>query len=305
MSMKRREFIGLLGGAAAAWPVAARAQQTDKSRRIGVLMMYADNDARGQSFVAAFREGLRRLGWPEGQRLRIDYRWSTSAADVIARSAKELVALQPDLILSSSTPTTASLLQQTRTIPIIFANIVDPVGSGFITSFARPGGNVTGLLNFEFSMGGKWVELLKEIAPRVNSVAALFNPVTAPYAEAYLTHFRTAAQSLGIEAITVPVRDMREVDAAIAAQAGRSDGGLIVIPDGFMVAYHSEIAAAAARYQIPAAYFFRAFADAGGLISYGNDIVDNYRRAASYADRILKGERPGSFRSSSLSHLSW
>jgi ABC-type uncharacterized transport system substrate-binding protein len=289
----RRAFITLLGGAAA-WPLAGHAQQpTEKSRRIGALMMYAESDARGQSFVAAFRDGLGKLGWAEGRSLRMDYRWSTSAPASIERSAKELVALQPDLILSSSTPTTASLLQQTRTIPIIFANIVDPVGSGFIASLARPGGNVTGFLNFEFSMGGKWVELLREIAPRVNSVAALFNPTTAPYAESYLRHFRAAAQSLGIEATTVPVRDMAEVDAAIAAQAGRSNAGFMVVPDGFMVAHHAQIAAAAARYQIPAAYFFRGFADAGGLLSYGNDISDNYRRAAAYADRILKGERAG------------
>ena len=294
--MKRRDFITLIGGAAAAsvsGPLAARAQPADKSRHIGALMMYAENDARGQSFVAAFRDELRKLGRAEGQSLRIDYRWSSSAPDAIERSVKELIALQPDLILSSSTPTTASLLRQTRTIPIIFANIVDPVGSGFVASLARPGGNVTGFLNFEFSMGGKWVELLREIAPRVSSVAALFNPATAPYAETYLQHFRAAAQSLGIEATTVLVRDMTEVDAAIAAQAGKPNGGFIVVPDGFMVAHHAAIAAAAAHHRVPAAYFFRAFTDAGGLLSYGNDIADNYRRAAAYADRILKGERAG------------
>jgi ABC-type uncharacterized transport system substrate-binding protein len=289
--MRRRDLITLLGGAAA-WPLAARAQQPAQMRRIGVLMMYAESNAQGQAFVAAFREALGKLGWREGHNVRIDYRWATSDLESIQRFAKDLVALQPDLILSSSTPTTASLLQQTRTIPIIFANIVDPVGSGFVASLPRPGGNVTGFLNFEFSMGGKWLELLKEIAPRVTRVAAVFNPAAAPYAEIYLSHFKAAAQSFGVEAVVAPVRDMSELEAVIASQVREPNGGLIPMPDGFMVAHRAEITSLAARYKLPAVYFFRAFPEAGGLLSYGNDIPDNYRRAATYVDRILKGEKP-------------
>ena len=291
--MKRREFITLLGGAAAAWPLAAHAQQSERMRRIGVLMMYAESDAQAQNLLAVFREGLRQLGWMEDHNIRLDYRWATSDSETIQRLfAKELIALQPDLILSSSTPTTALLLQQTRTIPIIFANIVDPVGSGFVASLPRPGGNVTGFLNLEASMTGKWLELLKEIAPRVARVAIFFNPSTAPYAEIYLNPFKAAAASLGMQAIVAPVRDMTEVDTVIAAQARDPNSGLMVMPDGFMFAHHTEIALLAARYRLPAVSSFRAFAKAGGLLSYGNDIPDNYRRAAAYADRILKGEKP-------------
>jgi putative ABC transport system substrate-binding protein len=290
--MKRRDFITLLGGTAVGWPLAVRAQQPERIRRIGVLMMYAESDAQAQALVAVFRAGLRDLGWTEDHKIRLDYRWATSDSESIQRSAKELVALQPVLILSSSTPTTASLLQQTRTIPIIFANIVDPVGSGFVASLPRPGRNVTGFLNLEASMTGKWLELLKEIAPRVARVAIVFNPSTAPYAEIYLTPFNAAAASLGVETIVAPVRDMTELDTVIAAQARDPNGGLMVMPDGFMFAHHAEIASLAARYRLPAVSSYRAFAKAGGLLSYGNDILDNYRRAATYADRILRGEKP-------------
>jgi putative ABC transport system substrate-binding protein len=290
--LQRRDFITLLGGAAAGWPLSARAQQAERMRRIGVLMMYAESDAQAQALVAVFRAGLRDLGWTEDHKIRLDYRWATSDSESIQRSAKELVALEPDLILSSSTPTTALLLQQTRTIPIIFANIVDPVGSGFVASLPRPGGNITGFLNLEASMTGKWLELLKEIAPRVVRVAIFFNPSTAPYAEIYLNPFKAAAASLGMQAIVAPVRDMTEIDTVIAAQARDPNGGLMVMPDGFMFAHHAEIASLAARYRIPAVSSYRAFAKAGGLLSYGNDILDNYRRAATYADRILKGEKP-------------
>jgi putative tryptophan/tyrosine transport system substrate-binding protein len=290
--LRRREFITLLGGAAAGWPLSARAQQAERMRRIGVLMMYAESDAQAQALVAVFRAGLRDLGWTEDHKIRLDYRWATSDSESIQRSAKELVALEPDLILSSSTPTTALLLQHTRTIPIIFANIADPVGSGFVASLPRPGGNVTGFLNLEASMAGKWLELLKEIAPRVARVAFFFNPSTAPYAEIYLNPFKAAAASLGMQAIVAPVRDMTEIDTVIAAQARDPNGGLMVMPDGFMFAHHAEIASLAARYRIPAVSSYRAFAKAGGLLSYGNDILDNYRRAATYADRILKGEKP-------------
>jgi ABC-type uncharacterized transport system substrate-binding protein len=208
------------------------------------------------------------------------------------RFAKELVALQPDLILSSSTPTTAALLQQTRTIPIIFAIVADPVGSGFVASLPRPGGNVTGFISMEPTMAGKWLELLKEIAPRVNRVALLFNPATATFAEYYLNPFKAAAASLGVEAIAAPVHDTSELESVAAAQAREPNGGLIVMNEDFTIAHRAEITALAARYRLPAVYPFRFFAELGGLLSYGNDLTDNFRRAATYVDRILKDAKP-------------
>ena len=261
-------------------------------RRIGVLMAYAESDPEAQAWVAAFREGLQKLGWAEGRNIRIDTRWATGDVEAMQRFAKELVALQPDLILSPSTPTTAALLQQTRTIPIIFASVSDPVGSGFVASFPRPGGNVTGFIILEPTMAGKWLELLKEIAPRVNRVAFLFNPATAPYAEYYLNPFKAAAASFGVEAIVAPVRDTSELESVIAAQAREPNGGLIVMPDSFLTTHRAEIISLAARYRLPAVYPFRFFTELGGLLSYGNDPADNFRRAAIYADRILKGIKP-------------
>ena len=217
--MRRRYFIAGLGSATVVLPLTARAQQPERMRRIGVLMAYAESDAEGQSWVAAFREGLRKLGWAEGRNIRIDIRWATPEVEAIQGFAKELVSLQPDLILSQSTPTTAALLQQTRTIPIIFANIADPVGSGFVASFPRPGGNVTGfVLQFEPTIAGKWLELLKEIAPRVNRVAFLFNPTTAAYFEFYIAPFKAAVASFGVEAIVAPVHDRSEFESVFAAQ---------------------------------------------------------------------------------------
>ena len=206
--------------------------------------------------------------------------------------ATELVALQPDLILSHNTPTTAILLQQTRTIPIVFATVSDPVGSGFVASLPRPGGNVTGFTNIEPTMSSKWLELLKEIAPRVTRVSFLFNPATAPYAEYYLGPFKAAAASLGLEAIAAPVRNTSELESAIAAQARTPNGGLVVMTDSFLVTHRTEITSLAARYRLPAVYPFRLFIDVGGLLSYGNDLLDDFRRAATYADRVLKGARP-------------
>jgi putative ABC transport system substrate-binding protein len=291
--MRRRTFITLLGGAAAAWPLAARAQQPEGVRRIGVLMGYAENDREGQTFVAALREGLQKLGWAEDRNIRIDFRWA-AASDVesMQRFAEELVALQPDLILSNNTPTTAALLQQTRIIPIVFASAVDPVGSGFVASLPRPGGNVTGFIHMEDSMAGKWLELLKEIAPRVNRVAFLFNPATAPFAEYFLNPFKAAARSFALEAIAAPVRDSSELESVVAAQAREPNGGLIVMPQTFTTVHHAEITSLAARYRLPAVYPFRFFTELGGLLSYGNDFPDNYRRAASYVDRVLKGAKP-------------
>jgi putative tryptophan/tyrosine transport system substrate-binding protein len=253
----------------------------------------SESDRGEQAFVTAFREELQKLGWAEGRNIRIDTRWA-AALDPEAREqfAKELVALQPDLILSRNTPTTEALLLQTRTIPIIFVNVSDPVGSGLVASFPRPGGNVTGFTNIEPTMAGKSLELLKEIAPRVGRVAFLFNPATAPYAEYYLNSFKAAAPSFAMEAIAAPVRDTSELETVIAAQARTPNGGLLVMTDSFLVTHRAEITSLAARYRLPALYPYRFFAELGGLLSYGNDVVDNFRRAASYADRILKGAKP-------------
>ncbi len=289
--MRRREFITLLGGTAAAWPLVARGQQPDRVRRVGVLMSASENDAEYQAYLAAFEEGLQKLGWSEGRNIQIDHRWAPDV-ELMQRYAMELVGLKPDLILSQNTPTTAATLQQTRTIPIIFTNVSDPVGSGFVASLPRPGGNVTGFINMEASLGGKWLELLKEIAPRVVRVAFLFNPETATYAEYYLKTLKTAAASLAVEAIAAPVHDISELESTIAAQARESNCGLIVMPAGFFNVHRTEVTSLAARYRLPAVYPYRFFTELGGLLSYGNDPLDNFRRAASYVDRILKGAKP-------------
>ena len=291
--MKRRQFLTLLGGAAAAWPVGARAQQAERMRRIGVFMPLAADDPIGQARIAALREGLEKLGWTEGRNIRIDTRW-TSTGDVVSmqRFAKELVALQPDLIVTQSTPITATILQETHTIPIVFALVADPIGSGFVASFAKPGGNVTGFVTIEPTMAGKWLELLREIAPRATRVAFLFNPATATYFEYWLNPFKAAAVSLAVEAIASPVRDRSELESVIAEQARAPNGGLVVMPDTFTDAHRVEITSLAARYHLPAVYPYRQFTAVGGLLSYGDDLIDNFRRAPTYVDRILKGEKP-------------
>ncbi len=291
--IRRREAIFTLCGVAVAWPLAGRAQQPDRLRRIGVLMGYAESDSDAQAWYVAFREELQKLGWTEGGNTQIDTRWAAPAdAGSMRRFAKELVALQPDLFLSSTTPTTTALLQQTRTIPIVFAIVADPIGSGFVASFARPGGNVTGFIFTEPTMAGKWLELLKEIAPRVARVAMLFNPASATYAEYWLEPFKAAAPSFAVEAIAAPVRDRSELESVVAAQAREPNGGLIAMPDSFTDAHRAEITSLAARYRLPAVYPFRFFVEVGGLLSYGVDRTDNFRCAATYADLILKGEKP-------------
>jgi putative ABC transport system substrate-binding protein len=286
----RRGFITLLGGAAAAWPLPPRAQQM---RRIGVLMGYPESDPQAQAWIAAFREGLQKLGWTEGRNIRMDVRWAKPGdMETLQKFAKELVALQPELVLSSNTPATAAMLKETRNIPLVFAIVADPIGSGFVASFPRPGGSVTGFTTFEPTIVGKWVELLKEIAPSVSRAGFLFNPTTVTYYENYLGPFKAAAATLAMEATEIPVRDPSELETAIAAQAHVPAGGLIVLPDPFTVTRRAEIAALAARHRLPAVYGFRFFAEAGGLLSYGYDTADNFRRAAGYADRILKGAKP-------------
>jgi putative tryptophan/tyrosine transport system substrate-binding protein len=290
--VQRREFITLVCGVAVASPPAAHAQQ-ERMRLIGVLMGYAESDSEAQAQIAAFQDRLQKLGWIEGRNTRIDIRWANPTdAATMQRFAKEIVALQPEVILASSTPTTTALLQETRTIPVVFAAVGDPVGSGFVASFPRPGGNVTGFITVEGSLGGKWLELLKQIAPHVARVALLLNPATATYAESYLNAFKAAAASVGVQAVAAPVHDRSEFDAVIAAQAREPNSGLIVLADAFTVTHRVEITSLAARYRLPAIYPFRLFAEVGGLLSYGVDLTDNFRRAATYVDRILKGERP-------------
>src|SRR5262249_654044 len=290
--MKRRDFITLLGGAAAVGPLAARAQQRERMRRIGVLMAYAEGDREGQAFIAAFREVLKKFGWADGRNIRIDMRWAAFDEQLMQRVAKELVVLQPDLILSSSTPTTAVLLQQTATIPIIFANVADPVGSGFVASLPRPAPNVTRFTNLERLLAPNWRELLKEIAPRANRVAFLFNPVTATYSEIYLNPFKAAARSFAVEPIAAAVRDTSELESVVASLARESNGGLIVMPDSFMAVHAAEVNVVADRNRLPLVSPYRFYTEHGGLLSYGNDLTDNYLRAATYVDRILKGEKP-------------
>ena len=288
--MKRREFITFVG-CAATWPLTARAQQPERVRRIGVLMAMAESDPEAKAFVAAFREELQKLGWTEGRNIRIDTRWATEV-DLMPRFAKELIEARPDLVLANNTPTTAAVLQQTRTIPIVFAVVADPVGSGFVASLPRPGGNVTGCTLNEPTMMGKWLGLIKEIAPQVNRVALLFNPATATYFEYYLNPFKAAAPTFSVEAIAAPVHGVSELESAVEAQSRSANTGLIVMPDGFMNVYRAEVIRIAARYHLPAVYPFRFFAELGGLLCYGTEQSDQFRLAATYVSRILRGENP-------------
>jgi ABC-type uncharacterized transport system substrate-binding protein len=289
--MKRREFITLVGGAAAAWPLAARAQHDERTRRIGVLMYWAADDAEGQARLAAFAQALDQLGWSEGRNLRIDSRWAT-AAD-IHRHAAELVALAPDvLVAATGTATVAPLLQATRTVPIVFAIVIDPVGAGFVESLARPGGNATGFTLYEYSMSGKWLELLKGIAPGVTRVAVLRDPAVASGIGQFGA-VQIVAPSLGVTLTPVDVRDASEIERGVTAFARGSSGGLIVTASPLASIHRTLITTLAARHKLPAVYSARHYVvTAGGLLSYGPDLIDQFRRAAGYVDRILKGEKP-------------
>ena len=288
--MRRREFIRLLGGAAAAWPLAARAQQG--VRRIGVLHTGAADDPIGQARNAAFLQRLNELGWTEGRNVRIDVRWPAADADRIHKYVAELVALEPDVILATGSATVGPLLQATRSIPIVFAIVPDPVGAGYVNSLARPGGNATGFINFEYGIGAKWVELLKEIAPGVTRAAILRDPAIS----AGIGQFgaiTSAAPSLALEVSTVNVRDAGEIEHAVTTFARSANSGLIVTGSPLAVFHRRLIIALAARHKLPAVYFERGFVADGGLISYGPNFVDQYRQAAGYIDRILKGDKPG------------
>jgi putative ABC transport system substrate-binding protein len=289
--MKRRQFIARLGSAAAAWSQPVRAQQ--RIRRIGVLMAHLETDPEFQDYLGAFRAGLQSLGWTEDRNIRIDVRWGAlDDAEGRQRSAKELVALQPDLIVTQNTPPTAAMLLQTSTIPVIFVIVADPVGSGFVKSLAHPGGNATGFTIMEPTIVSKWLELLKEIAPHVTHAALLFNPATTPYADIYVSPFKTAAPSFGLEATTAIVHDKEELEKVIAAQARQPNSGLIVMPDGFLNVHRADLVSLTAQYRIPTVYPWRFFPEQGGLMSYGSEMRDEFRLAAAYADRLLKGERP-------------
>jgi ABC-type uncharacterized transport system substrate-binding protein len=291
LDRRRRQFITLLGGAAAAWPLAARAQQPERMRRIGVLQSLAADDPEGQARLAAFAQGLQQSGWTIGRNVQIDTRWAAGDAERFRRYAAELVALAPDVILAVGAAAVGPLQQATRTVPIVFVNTSDPVGAGFVESLARPGGNATGFLLHEYGTSGKWLELLKEIAPRVTRVAVLRDSALAA-GIGQLGAIQAVAPSFGVELRPVDVRDAPETERAVAAFARASDGGLIVTGSTLALVHRDLIVTLAARHKLPAVYFQRVFVTSGGLISYAPDQIDQFRRAGGYVDRILKGEKP-------------
>jgi putative tryptophan/tyrosine transport system substrate-binding protein len=288
-NMKRREFITLLGGAAA-WPLAARAQQPDRVRRIGVLAGLAEDDPEMRAQLTAFARRLQQLGWTDGGNVRIDYRWSAGDADRIRKNVAEVMALAPDVVLAAAA-SVGPLLQASHTVPIVFVLAFDPVGDGFVASLARPGGNATGFTLFEYGMSGKWLELLKELAPSTTHAAILRDPATT-YGTGQLGAIQAVAPSFGVELQPIGARDGKEIDQLITSVARASNGGLIVTASPSAAVQRHLIVALAARYKLPAVYFQRYFVTAGGLISYGPDFVDQFRRAADYVDRILRGEKP-------------
>jgi putative ABC transport system substrate-binding protein len=288
--LRRREFIATLGGAAA-WPLVVRAQQGDRMRRIGVLIGLDENDPEGERRYSAFTQALADLGWTQGRNLQTDFRWSGSDVNEIPALAQELVGLQPDIILTGGIAATATVQRETRTVPIVFANVGDPVASGIVARLDRPSGNVTGFATFEAPLGGKWLELLSEIAPGLKRAAIMFNPDTAA-ASSFMPSLETAARSLKVERIITPVHSDVEIETAITALGRESGGGLVVMPDRFTVAHRVPIISAAARNNVPAVSWASNFARDGGLLSYGGDPVDLYRRAAFYVDRILRGAKP-------------
>jgi putative tryptophan/tyrosine transport system substrate-binding protein len=289
--MRRREFIGLLGGAAAAWPLATGAKQAERMRRISVLMGYPEGDPQAQANVTALLQGLQSLGWIEGRNVQIDYRWAGGDPDKARTFARELIATTPDVMVSSTNQVTRIVQQETQTIPIVFAFVGDPVGSGFAASLAHPGTNITGFANFENSIGGKWVELFKEIAPRAGRVGFVFNPDAAPNV-GFFHAAEAAAPSLGIKLAALAVRDASDVEQHVAAFASEPDGGLVVAPHAVTLGNRKLLIELAARYRLPAVYSDRYFAESGGLVSFGNNSADLFRRAATYVDLILKGANP-------------
>ena len=290
--MRRREFITLLSGAATAWPLAALAQQPGTPRRIGVLIQVAEGDPQARIEVATFLRGLQKLGWSEGHNLRIDTRWGGGDADLIRKYAAELVALAPEVVLAPGGTVVGALQQASRTVPIVFVNVTDPVGRGYVASLAQPVGNATGFTSFEFGMGGKWLEVLKEMAPRVTRAAVLRDPVITA-GMGYLAAIHALAPSVGVQVTPVDVRHTSDIERAVAAFARTPNSGLIVTADPAAIVHREGIIALAARHRLPAVYPYRFFVISGGLISYGLDNIEQYRLAAGYVDRILKGDKPG------------
>jgi ABC-type uncharacterized transport system substrate-binding protein len=290
--MRRRDFIKVIAGSVTAWPLAARAERPDRTRLLAVLMGYAENDPAVQSEIATFRDALAKLGWTEGSNLRIEIRWGAGDADKVRIFAKELVDLRPDAILGQTTAVTDALARETKTIPIVFVTVGDPLAAGFTTSLARPSGNITGFTAFEPTLGGKWVELLREIAPRTVRVALLSNQATGGPLQFFMPSIQAAASSLAIQVSIAPVNAKGEIESVIATQARNPGSGLIVMPSSFNVINRDLIVALAARYGMPAIYFNRLFAESGGLINYSPDYAEQFRQAPEYIDRIFKGAKP-------------
>jgi putative tryptophan/tyrosine transport system substrate-binding protein len=289
--MQRRDFLGVLGGAAATWPLAVRAQQPNRVRQIGWLVGLRQNDPEALRRTLAFVQQLEHLGWTIGHNIQIEYRWLSDSVEHNDVYAQELAALKPDVLVASSTQAVKALRQQTPTIPIVFAVVTDPVSNGLVANLASPGGNTTGFTNFEFAMGGKWLEVLKQSAPRLAKIALIYNPKTTPYA-GYLKSIEASASSLGVELTALGVANADEIKRVIETTGAASNGGIIVLPDFFTAANHELIIAAAAQYRVPAVYPYRYFAVDGGLMSYGVNTAEEFRRAATYVDRILRGASP-------------
>jgi putative ABC transport system substrate-binding protein len=287
--MRRRDFLGIVGGAVAGAPLAVGAQPLEQTRRVGVLMAFAQSDAGWQRSTVIFQEALERMGWAPGRNLQIEYRWGEADSGRIQRYATELAELQPDVILGQATVSIAALQRATRTIPVVFANVSDPIGSGFIESLARPGGNITGFSNFEPAMGGKWVEYLEEIAPDVRRIAFMYNPDTSPQVKSYLPSIESATKSRGLQLLASPVRDGTEIERAIETTGREPGGGLVLPSDVFTFTHRELIIRLANQHRLPAVYPFSEFARGGGLLSYGVDLISQFGLAASYVDRILKG----------------
>jgi putative ABC transport system substrate-binding protein len=289
--MRRREFITLIGGAAAAWPLAARGQQSDQVRRVGLLMGYPEGDRQARANVAAFREGLRSLGWIEGRNIQLEFRWAGGDPDKARAFAKELVGIKPDVIVPSTNQVTEILQHETRAIPIVFVFVGDPVGSGFVKSLSRPGGNITGFANFENSIGAKWLEILKELAPKTRNVGFIHSPLAAPNI-GFLRAAEAAGPSLGVKVFALPVTNAADIERTVAAFTAEPNGGLIVAPHAVTLAHRDLIITMAAQHRLPAVYSDRYFAESGGLLSFGNNTADLFRRSTTYIDRILKGGEP-------------
>jgi ABC-type uncharacterized transport system substrate-binding protein len=290
--MRRRELIAFFGGTVASWPLVAWAQQPNRMRRLGVLMAVAESDADVQKGIAIFLQRLLELGWKDGRNIRIDYRWGGGDAELIETLAKELFDLQPDVLVGHSTPSAKALLKQTRVIPIVFLTVTDPLGQGLVASLSNPGGNITGFSVFEFSLGSKWLETLKQIAPGIRRVTAIFNPETAPYYGLYLQSISATLPALAVQSIAAPVHSEADIENVIRKVASEPDSGLFVLPDSHNVVHRKRIIELTVKFRLPTIYYFRYFVSDGGLISYGPDELDLFRRTAGYVDRILKGTDP-------------